>query len=154
MMNVAAVLTIISFVALQRNASIDLTRLFMSESESRYLAKPFETLIQQCMLLALLAGSVIFSLWNAEMIGNAAEDSKSQVYIVCECSIVICVVWLIAGGLVLRKAQQTIRRWREVEETATDVDYLRLKEQQYERLYYQVSRNPLLEMPMELIDEL
>ena len=44
-MNVAAVLTIISFVALQRNASIDLTRLFMSESESRYLAKPFETLI-------------------------------------------------------------------------------------------------------------
>ena len=156
MMNVAAVLTIISFVALQRNASIDLTRLFMNESESRYLAKPFETLIQQSMLLALLAGSVIFSLWNAELIGGSAEaeDSKSQVYIVCECSIVICVVWLISGGLVLRKAQQTIRRWREVEETATDVDYLRLKEQQYERLYYQVSRNPMLEMPMELIDEL
>ena len=44
-MNVAAVLTIISFVAIQRNASIDLTKLFMQESESRYLAKPFETLI-------------------------------------------------------------------------------------------------------------
>ena len=41
-----------------------------------------------------------------------------------------------------------------MEETATDTDYLKLKEQQYERLYYQVSRNPQMDIPIELIEEL
>ena len=63
-------------------------------------------------------------------------------------------VWLVAGAVVLRKAKYQIRRWREIEETATDVAYLKLKEQQYERLYYQKSRNPQLELPAEMIDEL
>lgn len=43
-MNVAAVLALVSFVALQRNASIDLAQTFMSPDESRFLSKPFETL--------------------------------------------------------------------------------------------------------------
>lgn len=41
-----------------------------------------------------------------------------------------------------------------MEQTATDTDYLKLKEQQYERIYYQVSRNPQMDIPIELIDEL
>ena len=64
------------------------------------------------------------------------------------------IVWLVAGAIVLRKAKYQIRRWREIEETATDIAYLKLKEQQYERLYYQKSRNPQLELPTEMIDEL
>lgn len=102
LMNVAAVLALVSFVALQRNTSIDMAQAFMSPDESRFLTKPFETLCQQSILLALLAGSVIFSLWNAELLD---PSSNSQVYIACECSIVICLLWLAAGGLLLRKAQ-------------------------------------------------
>lgn len=44
-MNVASVLTIVSFVALQRNSSIDLAKLFIREEQRRYLSKPFGTLI-------------------------------------------------------------------------------------------------------------
>ena len=64
-MNVASVLIIVCFVALQRNASIDLSKLFINEEQRKYLSRPFETLIHQSVLLALLAGSVVFSLWNA-----------------------------------------------------------------------------------------
>ena len=74
----------------------------MMGEESRFLAKPFETLCQQSILLTLLACSVTFSLWNAELLDP--QKSKTEVYIACECSIVICMLWLLAGGLVLRKA--------------------------------------------------
>ena len=67
-MNVAAVLVIVSFVALQRNSAIDLARIFLQGEESRFLKKPFDTLLQQSVLVAVLAGSVIFSLWNAEIL--------------------------------------------------------------------------------------
>ena len=69
-------------------------------------------------------------------------SEPTSIYIASECSMLITVCWLASGALVLRKAQHQIESWRQMEETATDTDYLKLKEQQYERLYYQVSRNP------------
>ena len=41
-----------------------------------------------------------------------------------------------------------------MEENATNGDYLKAKEEQYERLYYQLSRNPNMEIPSKLIDEM
>ena len=60
----------------------------------------------------------------------------TSLYIACECSIIITICWLASGGLVLRQAQRQIKTWRTIEEGATDLDNIKLKEQQYERLYY------------------
>ena len=49
-------------------------------------------------------------------------------YIASECSIVVLICWLVSGGLLLRSAQNQICEWRVFEETATDVDYIQLKE--------------------------
>lgn len=88
------------------------------------------------MLLALLVGSVIFSLWNVGLLAASPENSNKEVNIAAECGIAVCFIWMAAGGLLLRRAQDQIARWRKIEDTATDVKYLEIKQKEYERLYY------------------
>jgi hypothetical protein len=47
-----------------------------------------------------------------------------------------------------------MQKWRSLEENATDSGYLKRKEEQYERLYYRMSRNPEMSVPQELIEEM
>lgn len=133
-MNVAAVVAIISFVALQRNKSMELASFFIEEES---LKVAFTTLCSQSVLLTAFSASIILSLWNMEMLVET-----TSLYIACECSLIITICWLLSGALVLRKAERQIKNWRSIEEGATDLENIKLKEQQYERLYYQVSRNP------------
>jgi hypothetical protein len=145
-MNVSALLFIMIGVALQRNKKIDLPSMFVSEAA---LKPAFETLCQQSLILALFCGAVILTMWNLELLVEA-----TSIYVACECSILVLLCWLAQGGLLLRRAEQQIIQWRSYEETATDLDYLKLKEQQYERLYYQKSRNPGMPIPSEMINEM
>lgn len=80
-MNVAAVISILCFVALQRNKSIDLSAFFIREN---HLKGAFDTMCQQSVLLSLFSASVILSLWNMELLVEA-----TSVYIAFECSIII-----------------------------------------------------------------
>ena len=95
-MNISAVLAIICFVAVHRNKSTDLSSFFIKEKN---LKEAFDTLISYSALLAAFAGTVIFSLWNMELLTEA-----NSVYVTFECSIVIVLCWLISGGLLLHKA--------------------------------------------------
>ena len=145
-MNVAAVLAILGFVAIQRNKSVDLAKMLVSEP---HLRTAFDTLCQQSMILSLFTGSLVFSMWHMSLL----EDTTS-VYIACECSMAIVVFWLASGGLLLRKAQLQMRQWRGLEQAATNSDVLKLKEAEYERLYYQMQRDPQMALPHELISEM
>lgn len=145
-MNVSALVAILGFVALQRNKSFSLASYFLTE---KHLQGAFDTLCFQSLLLGAFSASVVLSLWNMELLTETAS-----LYLACECSLVITACWLVSGVLLLRRAQAHVEQLRSVEETATDADYLKLKEQQYERLYYQVTRNPKMELPAQLISEL
>jgi hypothetical protein len=61
--------------------------------------------------------------------------------------------WFICGILIIRKAQHEIQKWRSLEENACDAEYLKMKSQQYEKLYYTLSKNPDHEIPKDLISE-
>ncbi len=92
---------------------------------------------------------MILTLWNVELLTDA-----TSIYIASECSIVIVLCWLVGGALLLRKGQAQMQKWRSLEENATDSGYLKRKEEQYERLYYRMSRNPEMAVPKELIEEM
>lgn len=47
-----------------------------------------------------------------------------------------------------------MQKWKNLEENATDSGYLKRKEEQYERIYYRMSRNPEMAPPKELVDEM
>lgn len=47
-----------------------------------------------------------------------------------------------------------MQKWKNLEENATDSGYLKRKEEQYERIYYRMSRNPEMAPPKELVEEM
>lgn len=75
------------------------------------------------MILVVFCASMILTMWNFELLTTAAS-----LYMASECSIVLVLCWLVQGVLLLRQTDQQVATWRKYEETATDLDYLKLKE--------------------------
>ena len=144
-MKISGVLAILAFVALHQNKMIDLVGILGIDSN---LKNAFETLLLQTFLIGLFSGSIILSLWNFELLAT-----PNAIYAACECNIVVMACWMVGGLLILRQAQRQIQKWKNLEENATNTDYIKLKEQQYERFYYQMGRNPNIDLPVELINE-
>lgn len=67
--------------------------------------------------------ATILTMWNLELLVSTAS-----IYMASEFSIVLLLCWMVQGGLLLKHAGQQIATWRLYEETATDIDYLKLKE--------------------------
>ena len=103
-----------------RNKKIDLPSLFISEA---HLRPAFDSLINQGMVLVTFCAALILTMWNFELL-----TTVSSLYMASECTIVLFVCWLAQGVFLLSQADQKLAQWREYEETATDADYLKLKE--------------------------
>ena len=58
--NISAILAILGFVAVQRNKSVDLGVIFVSEP---HLREAFDIVCHQCLLLVMYSASVILCLW-------------------------------------------------------------------------------------------
>ena len=90
---------------------------------NRHLKNAFDPLLLQTFLIGLFAGSIILSLWNFELLAT-----PNAVYTACECNFVVMACWMVGGLLILRQAQRQIQKWRNLEENATNTDYIKLKE--------------------------
>ena len=99
-------------------------------------------------MLGFLAIALIYSFHQMGYI-----QGKTQVYHGIECSILIVLAWLICGIMIIKQAQKSIQNWRKLEENACDSEYLKMKAQQYEKLYYTLSKNQDYDIPMDLIQE-
>ena len=75
------------------------------------------------MVLVIFCAALILTLWNFEFLTTVAS-----LYMASECTIVLFVCWLAQGIFLLTQAEQQMTKWRDYEETATDADYLKLKE--------------------------
>ena len=127
-MNASALLFILAAVGIQRSKKFNISSVLIGE---KHLRPAFETLIYQSIVLAFFCASIILTMWNFELL-----TTMSSIYIASESSILLIFCWIVQGSLLLREAEKQVIVWRYYEETATDTEYLKLKEQQYERLYY------------------
>ena len=95
--NMSFVLALLTFVALQRNASVDLASLFLKEVGLR---EAFQALCTQSILLAMTSGGVVLLLHQMELLPDV-----NCLHVAIECAFLIVLCWLASGALTLRKTQ-------------------------------------------------
>ena len=73
------------------------------------------------------------------------------------CAGLVILIQFCGGIILLRQSESQMEEWERLEEHACNSAYLKQKEEQYEKLYYQMSkmRDPSKELiPQDLIKEL
>lgn len=126
--------------------TIDYAEFFVSEP----VLKPcVNSLIIQTILFASLvfALSVIFQ--KTELVSNESTARGAL-----SAGIFFVIVWFMVGIMTLKKAAKQIQMWDEIERIALDVDSLKVKKQQYEKLFYNINTYGYDKIPESLIREL
>ena len=90
----------------------------------------------QTIILTALSASVIFSLHRLNIIAD--WYSVTLAGHVC---LLIIGYQLWSGYCLVAHTARQIEAWRKYEENVINYDYLKLKKQQYEKLYYQLFLN-------------
>lgn len=64
------------------------------------------------------------------------------------------IFWFYVGAIIIRSTASKLKHWYEIEKNVLDVDYLKAKKLQYEKLYYNLGSCSFGKIPENLIREL
>ena len=136
----------ISLIGVFQFRKVDFAELVVSED----VLKPcVNSLVVQTLLFLSLVCVLSGIFQKAELV---TDDSTARGAL--SAGIFFVLVWFMIGIMTLRKAAQQIQIWNEIERIALDVDSLKGKKLQYEKLFYNINTYGYDKIPENLICEL